>query len=448
MISRLLALKVRERRIVKNMIFSVFLKGAGIFISFYLIPTYMFFFNQDNTLGLWFTILALLSWFMTFDLGISNGLRNNLVKPLLENDYLKVQKLISSAYAMIITIVLIISIVTLIVFYFINWKAFFNSHFNNAFLYKILVILFSGIMIQFILKIVYAVLYALQKPNLVSITALTSNILLLLGIKLLPISTEDVNLFNISLVYVFTALVPIIIMTLYTYKVLLKDTIPSIKDVDFLMGRKILSLGGMFFFIQVLYLVLSNTNEVFITSTIDSKDVVVYKIYNSLFNSVSMFFMVMMTPMWSEITAAYAKNEFTWLKTLLKKLYMLLFSAIIGLTILGFSSQYIIDFWLKDKAIEVNYIYVLVFSLYVFVAIWNSIVSSFANGMGHLKNQLIFMVIGVIIFITIVFYTKEYQKWIYIVLANAIALIPYCFIQSLWLKKYLNEHNISKISKN
>ena len=149
--------------------------------------------------------------------------------------------------------------------------------------------------------------------------------------------------------------------------------------------------------------------------------------------------MVMMTPMWSEITAAYAKNEFTWLKSLLKKLYMLLFCAIIGLTVLGLSSQYIIDFWLKDKAIEVNYIYVLVFSFYVLVSIWNSVVSSFANGMGHLKNQLIFMAIGVVIFITMVFFTKQYQNWIYIVLANAIALIPYCFTQSLWLKKNLNE---------
>ncbi|MFV0138517.1 MATE family efflux transporter [Empedobacter falsenii] len=438
MLTRLLALKVRERRIIKNMIFSVFLKGAGIFISFYLIPTYMGFFNHDNTLGLWFTILALLSWFMTFDLGISNGLRNNLVKPLLENDYLKVRKLISSAYAMIISIVSIISVLTFIVFYFINWKSFFNSHFDNAFLYKILIIIFSGIMIQFILKIVYAVLYALQKPNFVSITALISNILLLLGIKLLPISTEDVNLFNLSLVYVVTAIMPILVITWYTYKILLKNTIPSIKDVDFLMGRKILSLGGMFFFIQVLYLVLSNTNEVFITSTIDSKDVVVYKIYNSLFNSVSMFFMVMMTPMWSEITAAYAKNEFTWLKSLLKKLYMLLFCAIIGLTVLGLSSQYIIDFWLKDKAIEVNYMYVLVFSIYVFVSIWNSVVSSFANGMGHLKNQLIFMAIGVVIFITLVLSTRQYQSWIFIVLANTIALMPYCVTQSLWLKKYFN----------
>ena len=47
----------------------------------------------------------------------------------------------------------------------------------------------------------------------------------------------------------------------------------------------------------------------------------------------------------------------------------------------------IIEFWLKDNAIAVNYYYALCFAVYSCVSIWIAIQSSIVAGLGKLKVQ-------------------------------------------------------------
>ncbi|MFV0181048.1 hypothetical protein OBK15_02545 [Empedobacter falsenii] len=422
------------------MFLAVALKGSGMLISLLMLPTYMSFFSNQSTLGIWFTLLAFINWFITFDLGVTNGLRNRLVEPILNNDGEEIKKLVSSSYGVIFLLVLLISIIAIPVFTFINWQTFLNTNISNAYLLKVIVILFLGVMVQFVLKTVYSVLYALNNPSLVSLVALSSSILLLIGLKILPKYSEEVNLLNLSLLYLITFTLPIILVTIYVKIYILKSNFFSIKSIHYNYGKKVLSIGIIFFLIQILYLIMSNTNEVFITSTNSSKDVVTYKVYYSLFSLVSSFFVVMMTPLWSEITTAYEKAEYNWLRGLSKRLYKLLALSILVLVLLTICSQTILDLWLKKNSFQINYWYCFVFSIFVFVSMWNSIISSFANGLGILKIQLIFMVIGVIVFISFIYLTKNDGNWIFIIIANILAMLPYCIVQSVWLRNFLKEN--------
>ena len=53
--------------IIKNVIGAFIVKGLALFISLALTPTYIKFFNNEYTLGLWFTINSVLSWIINFD---------------------------------------------------------------------------------------------------------------------------------------------------------------------------------------------------------------------------------------------------------------------------------------------------------------------------------------------------------------------------------------------
>ena len=68
--------------ILSNIIGTVLVRGGSFLIAIVSMPMYLNYFNNNAVLGIWFTILAVLSWMLSFDLGIGNGLRNNLVESL------------------------------------------------------------------------------------------------------------------------------------------------------------------------------------------------------------------------------------------------------------------------------------------------------------------------------------------------------------------------------
>ncbi len=89
----------QKKRIVVNIIVGAFvIRGLALVVSLFTLPAYIRYFNNQSILGLWFTILSVLSWVLTFDLGIGNGLRNELVHATQVNDKDNVKQLVSSAY--------------------------------------------------------------------------------------------------------------------------------------------------------------------------------------------------------------------------------------------------------------------------------------------------------------------------------------------------------------
>lgn len=96
--SKFLSAGEKDRIIVKNIIAAFLIKGGSLFLGFVTMPAYMRYFPNQTVLGVWFTILSIMTWLFIFDLGIGNGLRNKLVDSLVRNDELRSKKLLSSAY--------------------------------------------------------------------------------------------------------------------------------------------------------------------------------------------------------------------------------------------------------------------------------------------------------------------------------------------------------------
>ena len=76
--NKLKNLSENDKIVYKNVIGAFLVKGCALFVTLFTLPSYIKFFNNDEVLGLWFTILSLLNWILNFDLGIGNGLRNHL----------------------------------------------------------------------------------------------------------------------------------------------------------------------------------------------------------------------------------------------------------------------------------------------------------------------------------------------------------------------------------
>ena len=90
-----------------NMVNTYLVKGASLIIGFFTTPAYMEYFSDKRVLGVWFTIISVLTWILYFDFGIGNGLRNRVTETLIAKETIKTRIYISSAYIFIIAVALV-----------------------------------------------------------------------------------------------------------------------------------------------------------------------------------------------------------------------------------------------------------------------------------------------------------------------------------------------------
>lgn len=437
-----------NKAIVYNTIGAFIVKGGALVISLFTMPAYIRYFDNQLILGIWFTMLSVLSWILTFDLGIGNGLRNHLVPALVKRDQIKIKKYISSAYAVVGIIVLLSLVSSTVIFRFIDWNTIFNVP-SDIVSTKVLnvttSIVFAGIMLQFLLKLITSVLYAMQKSALNNFLSLLTSIIILIYVSFSKTSDISTNLISLAIVNVLAVNLPLLIATVIIFTKELRGCKPEIKYFEMNYARDVMRLGGIFFWVQIMYMIITATNEFLITWLTVPEMVVEYQIYNKLFTLIGTIFTLTLTPIWSAVTKALSEQNFTWIRKLYKTLkWMVLLAVIFEFVMIPFL-QFGIDLWLGDNAIEVNYSYAIAFAIFGSIIIWNGVISSIANGCGELKTQSIFFTIGALIKIPIAWVlVGVFDSWIGVIVANIIAMGLYCVVQPIWLNRFLNEKELEE----
>jgi len=435
-----------NKTIINNAAGAFLVKGGALFVSLLTMPAFISYFNNQHVLGLWFTILSVLTWILTFDLGIGNGLRNHLVHAIVKKDDLMIKRYISSAYIVIGLVTIITFSISALIFELINWNAIFNIStdiISRNTLTTTVFIVFSSILIQLFLKIITSILYALQASALNNLLNLITNVIVLIYVTFKIPSDLSSSIISLAIVFGLAVNIPLLLTTIIVFSTKLKKSKPSIKYFGKVYAKDVLKLGGIFFWVQIMYMIITTTNEFLITWLTGTEMVVTYQIYNRLFTLIGTLFTLALTPVWSAVTKAFSENNYIWIKKLYRVLMKL---ALIGIFLefsLIFFLQPIINFWLTDNYIQVNYFYAVIFATSGSVFIWNGMLSSIANGFGELRTQSILFTIGAILKIPMAwFFVKTLDSWIGVVLADIIAMSLYCIIQPIWLKRYLNKMTI------
>lgn len=432
----------KDKIVIKNALGAFAIKGLALLVSLFTMPAYMRYFSDDSILGVWFTILSVLTWVLNFDLGIGNGLRNQLTLALAKKDYSLSRELISSAYWMIGIAVIVLLVLGNILVPFVNWNGVFNvpeSMIPVNVLSQTVKYAFLGIMLQFFFRLISSIIYALQKSALNNMVALATSVLQLIFALVAPCRTPAENLKMFSIAYIFCANLPLVLVTIWIFICPLKKCIPTIRYFKLDTARAVLSLGGIFFVCQILYMIIANTNEFFITQYTSPENVVEYQAYNKLFTLASTLFMLALTPIWSAVSKAIGENDYKWLKKLNRSIAKLAAIAIAAEFLIIPFLQILMNVWLGKETILVNYFYAFSFALYGSAMLYQSGVSTITNGTGRIKIQAICYAGGVIAkFIIIHVGIAITGSWIVVVLTNALILIPYCVIQQIALNKFLN----------
>ena len=428
--------------IISNIIGTILVRGGSFLIAIVSMPMYLNYFNNNAVLGIWFTILAVLSWMLSFDLGIGNGLRNNLVESISKNDTESTKKYISSAYILLGVITIGLIVISFFLFPFLNWNKILNIttiQIDQKSLLLVIRIIFIGILLQFFLRLINSILFALQKSAITNLLTLISVGLQVGYLFIGKTGNLMTDLINLAWVQVITVNIPLLITTIIIFSKNLRKSLPSIKFYNTKVAVNVLKLGGSFFILQIMYMIIYTTNEYFLTYFFGSSCVVDYQIYMKLFSIFGSLFAIALIPIWSAVTKAFVEKNIEWIIKLNKFLYFFgLVAALFQLALIPFL-QPILNIWLHEKTITVNYFYAVVFALYSSVYIWISINSTIANGLSELKTQKITYSFAVIFkIVMIIVLSSFFKNWIMVLVISIISLIPYCIWQPIKIRKLLS----------
>ncbi|MGD6831876.1 hypothetical protein ACQCT5_06915 [Sutcliffiella halmapala] len=433
-----------SKELIRNITGSFLIKGLAMIVSLFTMPAYMSYFTDQAVLGIWFTLISMLNWILSFDLGIGNGLRNKLVKPLVEKDDEKVKKYISSAYIILGIISGGLTIVGYICIGLLNWNNIMKISpdiLTNSTLILAVRFLFIGIMLQFFLRIIVSILYALQKTVLPSILTLITTLSILTFMMIYKGSDMSNNIIILSIVNILAVNIPLLATTVVLFITKLRKSIPSYKSFVKNYAYNIMKLGGVFFWIQIMFMVITSTNPILITQFYGPENVVEYLIYYKLFYLFVTLFSLITNPIWSAVSKAYAENNFTWLKKVYKYLNLVLIVGIFACLILTVFLQVVVNLWLGSNSITVSYSFGMVFAIHSGVMMYILAITSIANGVGNLKPQLICYTIAAVLKIPLIYLVSLYNdSWLNVVIINIVVMLPFVIIQSIIIFKLINKN--------
>ncbi|MGF7039420.1 oligosaccharide flippase family protein [Mucilaginibacter lappiensis] len=411
----------RTLKLKKNIIYSFLIKGASVLVGFILIPLTIHYINAGQY-GIWLTISSMVSWINTFDIGLSNGLRNKMARSLALNETENIARYISTTYA----ILFLIAAVTFLLFYvtgsLFDWNALLNI--KNAVTYDIwpiITITLGAFCVQFFLQPVNSVLTASHQPFKASLIALCGQALTLLAIYLLTVFTKG-NLFLLVVAVSISPVIVFLIANFYFFNTSLKAYAPKFRFIDLSSAKSLLNTGGVFFFIQIGAIVLFQTDNIVISRNLGPQDVTVFNLAYKYFSLIQVIFVIILTPYWSAFTDAYAKKDMSWIKQSIQKMRKQ-WLYISGLAILLFvGSQLFYHLWIGDT-VHVPFQLSLAMTVYVISTNWQGIYSSALNGIGKLRIQLILVISTAVLNIPLSIYLIKLVGLYGTVLANIILVL-------------------------
>lgn len=420
----------RSKKMYKNTAAMMFIKGASILISLMSAPIMLHHVNRADY-GVLLTLTSIVGWVGMMDVGLGNGLRNKLPEMLAKGDLDGAKKAISSSYATLAIYVGLLISAFLIASPFIDWLNILNSPKSDAEeINGLAMVVFIAFCLQFLLGLIVSILYAHQMPAMNSLISFGSQIVTFIALIV------QVYVFNVSSVFQIGAvncLIPpslMLIGTIILFNTKLKEVAPSFRLIDFKSVSGILSLGVKFFILQIITIVLFQANSIIITRVVGPEAVVEYNMAFRYISVLTMFFNIMITPIWSATTDAYVRGDFAWIRKTLKFSRKICLIAIVSGVLMTILSKQVYTLWLGKGAIDISYTTTGLICLCVSFDMLYKVYGIIINGTGKVFAQMVITGIIAICYVPLALLLGEIFGLSGVLIANSLVFI----LNYLWSK--------------
>lgn len=373
----------RTRKIGKNILESAVYRAISMAASFITVPILLHWLGQAEY-GVWLTMQAVIGWFLIFDLGLGNGLRNKLAEALAANKPQLARRYVSSAYVIITGISLAMLVIYGIAQWFIDWKVVFNAPtINDSELRRTMNLVFLFFCVQFVFQLIKMIWLADQRPALTTLVnalgTLISLVAVFLASKLLPANLEIV-----AWIIGGGNLLLLVIANFTGFRGKYNAFRPSVKLASWDEMRKLTNLGLRFFILQGAALIVFATDNMIITQMIGPEEVPAYQIAFKYFNLVMVFFTLITVPYWSAYTEAFQKKDHAWIRSTVRSLMRIWVASLVVVMIMFVSAPVVYRLWVGPE-LQIPTMLSAVFAMWVALSAGLAIYGNFLSGVGKIQ---------------------------------------------------------------
>lgn len=426
-----------------NVLGSYAVKGLSILVGLATVPAYMWYFESSAVLGTWYTIQTMLQWMLMFDLGIGNGLRNELAAALVGGDDAAVSGCVSSSYRLMGAVCILLVIAVSLVGAYVPWNTVLNIDRGLVSAHSLSVcmtVVGVGVVVQMFLQLVNGVLYALQLSSVVNALGLVSNALILAFVLVAPNAGDEANLLMLGFANVACMLLPPAVTTVVVFRRNLLGVKVCWRYFEWAHARHTLTTGIVILVLQVAWMIVASTHSLLISLFRSPTEVVEYQIYYKAYYTLGSIAAIALVPIWSAVTAAAAQERYEWVVSTYKRcLFLALAVGAVCLVTAPFV-QLGFNLWLGSDSIPVNSSYVLVMSLFSVAFVLQNVNASIGNGLSYFKVQLLLMGLAATLMVPLSYVLCIItNSWIGVIAAAVLAILPFQIVEPMACIRHLRK---------
>lgn len=385
--------KRRVLNIIQSVVTNLGNKGISMLVSFLSVPLTIRYLGAEQY-GAWVTIGSLLAWLSLTDFGLGNGLTNAVTTAAGQDRPDLARMHLSNGIFLLTVIAGATALVALAAWPFIDWAALFGvkSPEARAEIGPAVAAALTIFLLQFPLGMAGKVYLAYQEGRIGSYWGAAGNVLSL--VVLLIVTQTHGGLIWLVIAMAGTPLIVNIASNLWMFTLHRPILSPRLRHVEFGAMRSLSKVGGKFFLIQILSLIVFQTDNLVVGHYLGSARVPEYSLTYTLFSYTSLPQSALFSYLWAAYTEAIARKDIAWVSRTfhLNLVLGMVFTAVAVLGIAAIAQPFI-GWWTRAAVMPSM-------TLIAWMAAW-SLINAFTNPIAcllasaaHLRTQIIYSAIA------------------------------------------------------
>ncbi len=394
-------------RLNKNILLSASIKGFNILCVIIIVRRSIDLLGVENY-GIWTAIASISTWVSLLDIGIGNGLRVELRRCFINENWREARILLNTAYIFIGVLSLVIIAVFTVLWFYVDWTAFFNlKNYAVQNVHILVLVTVVGLVLQLVFSLIQPVLNANLHSGLENIFLTISNALIL--VYLICSTEHTIGLVQYALLSAFLPVFAYVGFSLYYFLRYLPQLLPNLKETDFKAIRPILGTSGKFFFMQIASVLMYQMTSFLLIRYFTPNEVAEYNVAYRYFNLFYIVFLTLLSPLWSMSTDAYLRGDLSWIIGMIKK-YAIVLVFIFCALFFGYAVRdFAFKLWLKDVIVSPKIAFYV--ALTIGIMSWNSLFLYVVTGAGKIHLQFLLAIVNIVLFFPMTHFFVRVLNW-------------------------------------